>query len=131
VDRIVGDLASVVNFGVAASTTQIDLNASASNTDGKTWRATIFAGNTSLVGNLTSGEYFYLLSLQSNMTQVGQWSGSAIQPTNNLFYNNYGNAFIADTDAYTYAYSDRLSTLSPDLFYHAGTELAAGGQRVS
>jgi hypothetical protein len=117
VDRIVGDFASVINMGMAASTTQIDANAIASNTTANLAGSSLFAGNTTQIGNLTSGQFFYLLSLQQTPSQLASWFGSGIQ-SNPLFYNNYGSAFINDTDAYTYAYSDRVAgPINADVFY--------------
>jgi hypothetical protein len=123
VDRIVGDVTTQMNYGALDNNTVIKDHAldTQSNLTG-----TIFdpanagqPGNlaNATIGSLTSGELFYLLSLQKTPAQLAEWFGSGITD-NPLFYNNYGNDFIGDTNAYTYAYTDRLSNLnSPDLFY--------------
>ncbi len=119
-DRIVGDLLTAINMGMADSQTVIGTNATNTGTTG-TLDNTIFAAakNSDIIGDLTTGEFIYLLSLQFNPTgnTMSDWFGGSIE-SNELFYNTYASVLAEDTDAYTLSYSDRLSgDGSPDLFY--------------
>ena len=131
-DRVVGDVAAAITFGWAGSSTTISAQALATGTESvlaNSIFSNTYAGagtGVSLFGinGISTSQYFYLLSLlgvngiptgQSGAF-IGAWSGSGIDPGNPLFYDSYGNAIVAQTDNYTYAYSDRLQQYSPDIF---------------
>lgn len=120
-DRIVGDLLTGINMGWTDSQTTIDTHATATNTTDKLV-GTIFAGNTDMISELTTGQFIYLLDVQQQEGTVTEstvplWFGEYIE-TNSLFYNTYGSALGEHTDAYTLSYSDRLAgSLSPDIFF--------------
>lgn len=122
VDRIVGDLSAGANWGWAASTTTVAQQAAKTGTTAKL-AGSIFdstqPGNiaNTPINQLSTGQYFYLLSLQGGNKGVAQWSGSAIDD-NPLFYNTYSSDGASFTDSYTLSYSDRLQgNGSPDISY--------------
>lgn len=123
VDRVVGDLTAGINMGWADSQTIIGTHATDTGTINNLTNTVFEAGNplnSAAIGSLGSGEFFYLLSLQGNTTDIAKWFGGSIED-NELFYNTYGSAFAADTNAYTLAFSDRLQGISnPDIYYFPG-----------
>lgn len=132
VDRVVGDLTAGITFGWAnALQTVADIAAAAGKEAylvDSVFSSTYSGGGISLAGTkiseLSASQYFYLLSVlgingeadDTSGANIAAFSGSAINPTNPLLYDEYGNAFVADTDAYAYPYSDRLQGYSPDVF---------------
>jgi len=135
-DRIIGDMNAGMNMGWAGSDSWANSDATtiaeyavdsgtAADLAGSVFdpSATIPSGFEYLgdkkVGELTSGEFFYLLSLMTSTENLQKWFGSSLQPDQPEFYNTYGNAFAVDTTSYTLAFSDRLQgNITPDLFYN-------------
>ncbi len=68
------------------------------------------------IGMLSTGEYFFLLDLQTGAGNIGSWTGGGIQPNENTWYDTYG-VFQADTNAYAFPYGDRLQMNSPDIYW--------------
>lgn len=126
--RIVGDLLAGFNFGWAGCTTTVAAQA-ASNGLAATLAGTIFdvtdgpqAGTA--IGQLTTGQFFYLLSLQPSTADLSQWYGAAIQPTNPSWYNCYSSDFQALTNCYNMAFTDRLQGGSdPDMFFNQTSDI--------
>jgi len=73
--RIVGDLLAGMVDGWSNSTVNIVNHAAAT---GLNLYGTTFSSTT--IGGLSSGEYFYLISLASSEGQLGNWTGAAIDP---------------------------------------------------
>lgn len=120
-DRVVGDLMADLNFGLATNGETVLGHAGNTSTTTNLNNSIFASGNASAnltIGNLSSGQFFYLLSLQGNNTDIAKWVGSSIQ-INPEFYNSYSGAFATQTDAYTFAFSDRIQGgLNPDVFYN-------------
>jgi hypothetical protein len=120
-DRVVGDLMAGLNFGMATNDETVLGHAGNTSTTNNLSNSIFASGNlaaNTTIGNLSTGEFFYLLSLQGNNTDIAKWVGSSLQ-SNPAFYNSYSGAFATQTDAYTFAFSDRLQgTLNPDVFYN-------------
>ena len=134
VDRVVGDLLTVMNFGSVNSS--VNINQHAIDTNTLTHLAGSIFGtagthNDKTVGELTTGEYIYLLSLQKDLKEVGKWSGSFLQ-TNDLFYNVYADALQPETSNYTLSYSDRIQSprLSPDVSYAPSSQYLLSQQYI-
>lgn len=123
--RVVGDLLAGFNFGWAACGTTVSAQATATSTTANLAQ-TVFDVNTgtlasAAIGGLSTGQFFYLLSLQPNTAAIAQWFGSAIQPSQPGFYNNYASDFQSLTNAYNMAFTDRLQGASdPDMFFQPG-----------
>jgi len=114
VDRIVGDFTGALNLGMANSQKVISDQANITNTEANIANSIFGAGNIAAnmtIGNISTGEFFYLLSLQGNTTDVAKWFGSSIQD-NPYFYNTYSGAWATETTSYTTAYGDRLQGIS-------------------
>jgi hypothetical protein len=131
-DRVVGDLTAAITFGWAGSDLEIATHAANTNTEAML-NDSIFSSSYSgsgtgvssdQINQISTSQYFYLLSLLgvngipdgTSGENIAAWSGSQINPTNPLFYDNYGDVLVAFTDAYSYPYSDRLQLYSPDIF---------------
>ncbi len=132
-DRVVGDLFAGLNLGWAASGNftagnfTVAEHRTATST-GAAFVDTPFGVGGSLenkkINELSSGEYFYLISLAAwyDSTQgqdfitYAKWFGEEINPDNPDYYNTYG-GFQQLTGAYTLAFSDRIQGPSPDLYY--------------
>jgi hypothetical protein len=116
--RVVGDLLAGFNFGWALATSTVQAKAAANGT-GANLAGTVFAGSLAgtPIGQLTTGQLFYLLSLQPTVQNLSLWFGSGIQ-ANPAFYNNYASDFQSLTNAYNMAFTDRLeSQTNPDMFF--------------
>lgn len=122
-DRVVGDLMAAATFGMIGSSTKIGARMKSTGTTADFAGTQWSASTTTTIGSLGTGEYFYLLALQKTPQQFAQWAGSGIQ-SDSAYYDVYGNAFQSLTQAYAFAYSDRINAsvaLDPDLFYSGGS----------
>lgn len=122
-DRVVGDLMAAATFGMISNTTQIGAQMTKTSTTADFANTQWSASTKEVIGSLSTGQYFYLLALQKTPAQFAQWAGSGIQ-SNSDYYDVYGNAFQSLTQAYAFAYSDRINSsvaLDPDLFYSGGS----------
>ena len=129
VDRIVGDLAAATQWGWSTATDTVAAHAISTGTTAALV-GTVFDPNYTGSGNLSglkinqlsTGQYFYLLSLEGNAQQ--DWSGAGIDPSDPLLYSNYVSDVAGKTQAYTSPYTDRLLAFSPDTFYTPGSNPA-------
>ncbi len=122
-DRVVGDLMAGITFGMVGSSAQIGATMTANGTTANFANTQWSSKTTTTISGLSTGEYFYLLALQQTPAQFAGWVGSGIQ-TDSDAYDVYGNAFQSLTQAYAFAYSDRINAstaLDPDLFYSGGS----------
>ncbi len=125
--RVVGDLLAGFNFGWAACATTVAAQAATTGTAANL-TGTVFDVNSGLLtkqplGALSTGQFFYLLSLQPNTAAVAKWFGQSIQPSAPNFYNNYASDFQSLTNCYNMAFTDRLQGLSdPDMFFTPGPQ---------
>ncbi len=111
--RIVGDLLAGITFGWTGNATNIANHATATSFDLPT------DITEERIGDLGTGKYFYLLSLQDSTAKLAEWFGSGISATPD-FYDTYGNAFAADTTAYTMPFGDRLQgSVTPSIWWDA------------
>lgn len=111
--RIVGDLVAGIVFGWSNSTVDIATHATATGTD---FYGSAFTSN--ILGNLSTGEYFYLLSLAAAQGKLSDWIGGNADP-NAENYDVYLAAISANTDAYASGFTDRLQGPSaPDIFWY-------------
>lgn len=120
--RVVGDLLAGFNFGWALCGTTVAAQAAATKTAanlaGTVFDVTTGALANAAIGSLSTGQFFYLLSLQPDTAAVAQWFGAAIQPGQAGYYNNYASDFQSLTNAYNMAFTDRLQGASdPDMFF--------------
>jgi hypothetical protein len=116
--RIIGDLLAGINFGWALASDTVAAKAQANGLSHNLVN-TVFASDlaNTPIGQLSTGEFFYLLSLQQSTAEVAAWFGSNLQTTSD-FYNTYSSAFQSLTAAYNMAYTDRLqSNVNPDIFF--------------
>ena len=123
--RVVGDLLAGFNFGWGARSGRRFRQKLPRVALRRTWRARSsprsLAGTP--IGQLTTGQLFYLLSLQPTVQDLSLWFGSGIQ-TNPAFYNNYASDFQSLTNAYNMAFTDRLeSETNPDMFFMASDDI--------
>lgn len=121
--RVVGDLLAGFNFGWAGCAVTVTGHAQATGTAANLV-GSVFdpAAANSLggkpIGALSTGEFFYLLSLQPSTVDLAQWFGAAIQSGQPTWYNNYASDFQALTNCYNMAFTDRLQGRSdPDMFF--------------
>lgn len=120
--RVVGDLLAGFNFGWAACATTVAAQAASTNTAANL-AGTVFDVSSgplaqAAIGALSTGQFFYLLSLQPDTAAVAQWFGASIQPSQPTYYNNYASDFQSLTNAYNMAFTDRLQGASdPDMFF--------------
>ena len=126
--RVVGDLLAGFNFGWAGCVTTVTVHAKATNT-ASNLSGTIFDSTTNhnlggtAIGKLSTGQFFYLLSLQPSTVDIAKWFGESIQPDKPTFYNNYASDFQALTQCYNMAFTDRLQGQSdPDMFFTPGED---------
>lgn len=113
--RIVGDLLAGITFGWAGNDTDLATHAMAT----ATTLPDVFTE--SRIGDLGTGKYFYLLSLQDDTVDLAEWFGSSISSTPD-YYDTYGDAFAADTTAYTMPFGDRLQgSLTPSIWWENST----------
>jgi hypothetical protein len=120
--RIVGDLLAGFNFGWAANSVVVSAHATATGTSANLAGTVFDVSSGSLanatIGRLTTGQLFYLLSLQPTTADLAEWFGAQIQPEQPTFYNNYASDFQSLTNAYNMAFTDRLQGNSnPDMFF--------------
>jgi hypothetical protein len=112
--RIVGDLMAGMVFGWSNSTTNIAAHATATSLN---LFGTIFSAAT--VGDLSTGEYFYLMSLAGGQGKLSDWIGSAID-ANGDNYDPWAVAVSANSDAYGSGFGDRIQgILSPDISWYS------------
>jgi hypothetical protein len=119
--RVVGDLLAGFNFGWAGCATtvaeQATANGLAANLTGSVFAAGGALADTAIWA-LSTGQFFYLLSLQRTTVELAKWFGASIQPNNANYYNNYSSDFQALTTCYNMAFTDRLQGPSdPDIFF--------------
>jgi len=128
-DRVVGDFMAAMTFGwglagtaAAGTPYTVAQHAAATNT-GAVLVNSIFdttanptGPGTGPIGALSTGEFFYLIDLQTGTGKIGDWTGSGIQPTQGTWYDTYG-VFQTQTDAYAFPYGDRLQMNSPDIYW--------------
>jgi hypothetical protein len=113
--RVVGDLLAGMTFGWAGNTTDIATHAASTSTT----LPDLFTETR--VGDLSTGKYFYLLSLPDTTADVAEWFGSSISSTPD-YYDTYGSAFAADTTAYTMPFGDRLQgSVTPSIWWEVST----------
>lgn len=120
--RVVGDLLAGFNFGWAGCAitvaAQAAVNQLAANLAGTVFDVTEGALANTPIGQLSTGEFFYLLSLQPSTADLSQWYGAAIQPSQPTWYNCYSSDFQSLTNCYNMAFTDRLQGGSdPDMFF--------------
>lgn len=120
--RVVGDLLAGFNFGWAANSVVVSAHATATGTSANLAGTVFDVSNGALanatIGQLTTGQLFYLLSLQPTTVDLAAWFGAQIQPERPTFYNNYASDFQSLTNAYNMAFTDRLQGNSnPDMFF--------------
>lgn len=111
--RVVGDLVAGMVFGWSNSNVNITDHATATGTN---FYGSTFSALT--LGELSTGEYFYLLSMAAAQGKLSDWIGSSadINPEN---YDIYLAAISANTDAYASGFTDRLQgPASPDIFWY-------------
>lgn len=126
--RVVGDLLAGFNFGWAASTRVVADHATATGTASAV-AGTVFDVASGIlaqqqIGQLSTGQLFYLLSLQPDTATLAQWFGASIQPDQPTFYNNYASDFQSLTKAYNMAFTDRLQGPSdPDMFFTPSSDI--------
>jgi hypothetical protein len=125
--RVVGDLLAGFNFGWAGCATTVKDQATATDTtanlSGTVFDTTSGSLAGKAIGELSTGEFFYLLSLQPTTADIAKWFGSAIQQGNPEWYNNYASDFQALTNCYNMAFTDRLQGQSdPDMFFSPSEE---------
>jgi len=120
--RVVGDLLSGFNFGWAGCditvTNQAKATGTTTNIAGTVFDPTTGTLGDMQIGQLSTGQFFYLLSLQPNTADIAKWFGASIQLSQPTWYNNYASDFQALTDCYNMAFTDRLQGQSdPDMFF--------------
>lgn len=123
--RVVGDLLAGFNFGWASCATLVSAQATATGTAANLANSVFDVSTGTLantaIGALSTGQFFYLLSLQPTTADIAQWFGASIQPNNANFYNNYASDFQSLTNCYNMAFTDRLQGSSdPDMFFTPG-----------
>jgi hypothetical protein len=131
-DRVVGDFMAAMTFGWALagtassnSTFTVNSHAVATNTnavlDNSIFDTTLYPGGAGngTISALSTGEYFYLIDLQTGEGAIGDWTGAGIQPNQPTWYDTYG-IFQDQTDAYAFPYGDRLQMNSPDIYWWPG-----------
>jgi hypothetical protein len=122
--RVVGDLLAGFNFGWAGCTTTV---ATQANTITQAGGQPNLAGSVfdppdgsltqTAIGALTTGQLFYLLSLQPTTQALAQWFGASLRSRPDA-YNTYASDFQALTNGYNMAFTDRLQGPSdPDMFF--------------
>ncbi|MEO6052862.1 MAG: PEP-CTERM sorting domain-containing protein [Chthoniobacterales bacterium] len=107
--RVVGDLVAGIVFGWSNSTVNIATNALNSSTDlyGATFTDAAMNPVTT-IGGLSTGQYFYLLSLAAAEGKLSSWIGGNADP-NAQDYDAYLAAVSEYTQAYASGFTDRLS----------------------
>lgn len=119
VDRVVGDLAGGTQWGWSTSTVTVKNQANNTGTAaalaGTVFDTTTGSLKDTPINQLSTGQYFYLLSLEGANQQ--DWSGAALNPTNPLLYANYISDVTGTSGGYTAPYTDRLVGVSPDTYY--------------
>jgi len=111
--RVVGDLVAGIVFGWSNSAVDIAAHATATGTD---FYGSLFSSNT--LGDLSTGEYFYRLSMAAAQGKLSDWIGGNADP-NAENYDIYLAAISANTDAYASGFTDRLQGPSaPDIFWY-------------
>ncbi|MEI8341955.1 MAG: hypothetical protein WCH43_10525, partial [Verrucomicrobiota bacterium] len=108
--RVVGDVLAGMVFGWAGSTVNIAAHAAAT---GLNLHGVTFSSTT--VGGLTTGEYFYLISLAAAQGKVTDWIGAGVTD-NPLFYDIYNYAIAQASGAYGSGFGDRFQGI-----YNPGT----------
>ncbi|MEI8078956.1 MAG: hypothetical protein WCH61_04925 [bacterium] len=120
--RIVGDLMAGMVFGWSNSTLNIATQAAATGTN---LYGTTFSSAT--VGGLSTGEYFFLLSLAGAQGKLSDWLGSAADPNSNN-YDVYLAAIAANSFAYGSGFTDRLEGYAnPDTYWYTANPPAIPG----
>ena len=121
--RIVGDLMAGICFGWSTSATNIVKQANATSMDlyGTTFSATT-------VGEISTGEFFFLLSLAGAQRMLTKWIGISLDASAN-HYDEYLYAIAENSDAYGSGFTDRLQGYSnPDTYwYTANPPVIPGG----
>jgi hypothetical protein len=111
--RIVGDLLAGMVFGWSKSTVNIISKAAAI---GMNLYGTTFSSAT--VGGLSTGEYFYLLSLAGAQGKLTDWIGASID-SNAQDYDPYLAAIASNSNAYGSGFGDRLQGYSnPNTYWY-------------
>ena len=133
-DRVVGDFMAAMTYGwglagTTASGQSLPLSVYQHATNTKTTEAltgTIFdtvenstGPGASPITDLWTGQFFYLVDLQTGKGNIQDWTGSGIQPFMDTWYDTYG-SFQPKTNAYAFPYGDRLQMNSPDIYWWPG-----------
>ena len=125
--RVVGDLLAGFNFGWAGCTTTVATQAATitqaggqPNLAGSVFDPPDGPLAQTAIGALTTGQLFYLLSLQPTTQALAQWFGASLRSSPDA-YNTYASDFQALTNGYNMAFTDRLQGPSdPDMFFTPG-----------
>lgn len=125
--RVVGDLLAGFNFGWAGCTTTVATQAAAitqaggqPNLAGSVFDPPDGPLAQTAIGALSTGQLFYLLSLQPTTQALAQWLGASLRSSPDE-YNTYASDFQALTNGYNMAFTDRLQGPSdPDMFFTPG-----------
>ena len=121
--RIVGDLMAGIVFGWSASTVNIVAHASATGTG---LYQIPFSGTT--VGELSTGELFFLLSLAGSQGKLQEWIGHSLDNTTTN-YDPYLYAIARNSEAYGSGFTDRLEGYSnPDTYWYTANPPVIPGE---
>lgn len=120
--RIVGDLMAGMVFGWSASSVNIITHAAATGTNlyGVTFSAATVSG-------LSTGEFFFLLSLAGAQGKLTQWIGPSLDSKSDN-YDVYLYAIAENSEAYGSGFTDRLQGyMNPDTYWYTANPPAIPG----
>jgi hypothetical protein len=122
--RIVDDVMAGMVFGWAGNPTDIAAHAAAT---GTTLPAGIFTE--SMIGDLGTGKYLYLISLMDSPETLVDWLGSGIT-SNADFYDIYASAVASQSTAYGTGFEDRLQGELQPIFFWSVTDAPPGSENI-